>query len=128
MQHLGKSLGSVMLVDDSKTDNFINSKILELSGRVSSIDTFVSVDKALDYLSTAPVFPNLILLDVYMPIMNGFDFLEEYDQRPSDKKKSTKIVLISSDYEKAELDVMKTFPSISRYIVKPLSIETLDAL
>ena len=128
MKDSDTSLGSVLLIDDSKTDNFINTKVLELSGKATSIHAFETAANALAFLANAEVFPDLILLDVYMPIMNGFDFLEEYNQLPDAKKKNTKVLLISSAYDTIEIEKLKKYKWVSGYIVKPLTYESLDSI
>lgn len=120
------TLGNVMLIDDSKVDNFVNSKVLELSEKAENIQVYDDAYKALEYLDTTSVFPDVIFLDIYMPIMNGFDFLEDFTKLK--KRGSTKIYLLSSAYDNLEIKKLKKYDWISGYIVKPLTHETIESL
>ncbi len=122
------AIGSVMLIDDSKVDNFINSKILELSERTNKIQIFEDANLALGYLEESTDHPDVIFLDIYMPYMTGFDFLEEFDKLPTVNKKATKIILLSSAYNTVEVEKLKKFTWLSGYIVKPLTYEALDSV
>ena len=119
-------LGSVMLVDDSKVDNFINSKILEMSEKAENILVFDDAAVALEFLRKEQNLPDVIFLDIYMPSMNGFDFLEEFNTLSESIKEKTKIILLSSAFETLELERLKKYHWVSGYIVKPLTYESLN--
>jgi response regulator of citrate/malate metabolism len=119
-------LGFVMLIDDSKIDNYINTKVLEMTGRASTIKAFDSASEAIEFLHYAKVFPNFIFLDLYMPTMDGFDFLEEFEKLKLDKKK-TKVLLLSGAYDTPEVEKLKKYNWISGFLVKPLTYEALNS-
>jgi response regulator of citrate/malate metabolism len=120
-------LGRVMLIDDSKVDNFINSKVLELSKRANDVKVFDDASDALEYLSTTTSeLPDLIFLDIYMPTMSGFDFLEEFEKLPESRKKNTRIMLLSSAYDTLEVEKLKKYDWLSGCVVKPLTYEILQ--
>jgi CheY-like chemotaxis protein len=81
-------IGNVMLIDDSKIDNFINSKVLELSEKADIIQVYDNPVSALEYLNKTDIFPNIIFVDIYMPGMSGFDFLDEFNKLPDENKKA----------------------------------------
>ncbi len=124
---------SVMLIDDDETTNFIHRKLLEKMNVSERIQTFVDPVEALNYLrliddepSYYPVFaPELILLDIQMPLMDGFKFLSEYEKMKIFKQKPIELYLLSS------LDAMfenkkESIENIcSGFIKKPLSGEKL---
>ena len=119
-------LGSVMLVDDSKVDNFINCKILELNAVTSNIRVFDEAAKALEFLKSTINIPDLLFLDIYMPSMTGFDFLEEFQNLSDHVKEKCKVVLLSSAFDNLELQELRKYDWISGLIVKPLTYESLE--
>lgn len=119
-------LGFVMLIDDSKIDNYINTKVLEMSGRASQIKAYDSAAEAIEYLKYSKELPNFIFLDLYMPTMDGFDFLEEFEKLGMEKKKSIKVLLLSGAYDTPEVVRIKKHDWISGYLVKPLTYEVLN--
>ena len=121
-------LGSVMLVDDSRIDNFINCKILELNAITSNVSVFDEAAKALDFLKSNLNLPDLIFLDIYMHSMTGFDFLEEFETLSQQIKEKCKVVLLSSGFDNLELQKLRKFNWISGIIVKPLTYESLEGI
>lgn len=119
-------LGSVMLIDDSKVDNFINTKVLELSKRTHAIQVFDNAQKALLYLKSTNELPNYIFLDIYMPYMDGFDFLEEFEKLPNSIKETSKILLLSSSFDTLEAERLQKYSWVSGFLVKPLTYESLN--
>jgi len=119
-------LGSVMLVDDSRVDNFINCKILEMNAVTSNVQVFDEAAKAIEFLRNDNIIPDLLFLDIYMPTMTGFDFLEEFQTLPINVQEKCKVVLLSSAYETLEMEKLKKYSWISGFIVKPLTYESLE--
>jgi response regulator of citrate/malate metabolism len=121
-------IGNVMLIDDSKIDNFINSKVLELSEKADMIQVYDSPVLALEYLNKTDIFPNIIFVDIYMPEMSGFDFLDEFCKLPTNTKKEIRVMLLSSAYDNLEIEKLRKYSWLSGYVVKPLTYETLNSL
>ena len=120
-------LGFVMLIDDSKVDNYINTKVLELSEKAKDIKVFDNANEALEFLNNSVQIPNVIFLDIYMPSMDGFDFLEEFEKLPDHIKNKTKVLLLSSAYDMLEVEKLKRYHWLSGYITKPLTYESLNS-
>ena len=74
----------VMLVDDNEIDNIINEKIIEANSFADSILVFQTGQEALDYLkdnqNNEKDLPEIVFLDINMPIMDGFQFLEDFEK------------------------------------------------
>ena len=121
-------IGNVMLIDDSKIDNFINSKVLELSEKAEMIQVYDNAALALEYLKKTSIFPNVIFVDIYMPKMSGFEFLDEYCKFSESIKKDIKIFLLSSAYDNLEIQNLQKYTWISGCLVKPLTYESLNSL
>ncbi|HEX8546751.1 MAG TPA: response regulator, partial [Cytophagaceae bacterium] len=90
----------IILIDDNPIDNFLAKRVLENSGFEGSILVKDSGKQALDHLKlqfTEPKnWPNLIFLDINMPVMDGYAFLYEFRKIPSQIREKTKIVILSS--------------------------------
>src|SRR6185437_147781 len=101
-------LDLIMLVDDSATDNFINERIVQMSGISKSIITKTNAKNALEYLlskkDNGEEIPQLILLDLNMPVVNGFAFLEEFVLLPESIQKKARIVILTSSDKIEDID------------------------
>lgn len=112
---------SVILIDNCEIDNFINHKLLEYYG-VSDIRTFKKADEALTFLNETLINYQFILIGIYMPMMDGFAFIDKFRALELQNKHG-KIILLSAflspdDEEKANEKRIK-------YIDKPLTIKQL---
>ena len=125
-------LDLIMLIDDSSTDNFINERIIQMSGFSKNIITKTNAKNALEHLvskkDNGEEIPQLILLDLNMPVVNGFAFLEEFMKLPESIRKKTKIVILTSSEKIEDIDEIKKNPVIMDYILKPLSEKSLQNL
>lgn len=116
----------VLLVDDEPANNYIHKLILENKGVAVEIITLESAKEALDYLKEN--IPDLILLDLNMPAISGWDFLKAYSENFSHRNKTSVVILSASedpkDQDKARLDA-----NVMAYLTKPLSVDNLvDAI
>ncbi|MDW7691060.1 response regulator [Flammeovirgaceae bacterium SG7u.111] len=120
----------VMLVDDNDTDNFINKRIIELTSFAYRIEIKNSGKSALEYLNSVKDdeenLPDLIFLDINMPIVDGFVFLYEFESFPEAIKKKCKIVILSSSDNKRDIDKIVNNDYVIKFITKPLTEEALD--
>ena len=91
---------SFLVIDDSELDCFIARKIIEHTDEKLSVKTIQNAQYALETISENTVPDNdlvvVILLDLQMPLMNGFQFVEEFEKFPGEMKKGYKIVVLSS--------------------------------
>ena len=121
---------NIMLVDDNETDNFIHKRIIELTAFGQNIIIKNSGKSALEYLkSNATDFsklPDVIFLDINMPIVDGFVFLFEFDSFSEELKKKCKIVILSSSDSKRDIDRIVDNEHVYHFITKPLSEDALE--
>ncbi len=127
---MNSSFNTVMLVDDNDTDNFISQKIIELTGFSKKIIVKNSGKSALEYLQTnendADNLPELIFLDINMPIVDGFVFLFEFERFSDLLKNKCKIAILSSSDNKRDIERIVDNQYVIKYITKPLTEEALE--
>lgn len=122
----------VMLVDDNDTDNFISKRVIELTKFAENIVVRNSGKSALEYLEDEKDndanLPNLIFLDINMPIVDGFVFLYEFEKFPNNIKEKTKIIILSSSDNKRDIDRIINNDYVIKFLTKPLTTETLKGI
>lgn len=119
-----------MLIDDDEIFNFLNQRILELSGTAGKIQIFTAARKALAWLqenetSAAESWPEIILLDIRMPGMDGFEFLEQFAQLPAGLLKGIKVFMLTSSIDERDKSKSLNYPFVYGYYSKPMSPEVL---
>lgn len=117
-----KKLKLILLIDDNEVDNFINQKILESWG-ATNILTFESTTDALDYLKQTVDAPQLILLDRYLPIMNGFEFIDKLGKLEI-AKQPIDIFILSASNNPQDIKIALE-KKCTGYIEKPLTREKI---
>jgi CheY-like chemotaxis protein len=125
---------SILLIDDSEVDLFVNGKIIEMAQISRQIVTFSKPVRALEYLekikngTSIGAMPDLILLDLNMPVINGFEFLDIYEKKYADHAYPAKVVVLSALLDPADAERARSYSSVLRFLNKPLTIESLDTL
>lgn len=121
-----KKLNTIMLIDDDEPTNFLSKMLIEEAHCAEHIQVADSGKMALEYLSNGHSKPDLIFLDINMPAMNGWEFLEKY--RELDKSKQGKVVIIMLTTSLNPDDKIKAgqMPEISGFENKPLSSELIQ--
>lgn len=115
----------IMLIDDSEIDNLVNKHILTRSEITSEILVFNFAQDALTYfeIKSPDEYPELILLDINMPIMNGFGFLEEFNKISKEKNINISIFMLSSSVDPNDIRRSEEYDYVKGFISKPLSLE-----
>ena len=127
---------SIMLVDDNEIDNLINQKMIEVSGICEKIFVHSGAKSAIEFLKnlekltavSKEILPDVIFLDVDMPLMDGFQFLDQFEQLGEDVKSHCKIVMLTSSINPLDVNRAKESSYITKYINKPLTQDTLLSL
>lgn len=129
---MAKKINLVMLVDDNDTDNFISQKIIELNGFAAKVIAKNSGKSALEYLeaneNNPDELPEVIFLDINMPIVDGFVFLFEFERFNEALKKKCKIAILSSSDNKRDIERIVDNDYVVKYITKPLTQEALSEI
>jgi len=127
-----KRLKCIMLIDDNEDDNFFHTRVIKKCGAADTVIAMDTAVNALEFLksnkNTKGMPPDLIFLDINMPGMNGWEFLEEYDKLDKELRSRVIVVMLTTsdnpdDRAKAlALDIAADFKT------KPLSKEMLEEI
>ncbi|HMQ00237.1 MAG TPA: response regulator [Cyclobacteriaceae bacterium] len=132
MQTDVNALDLVMLVDDNDTDNFISKRIIEITGFANRVEVKNSGRAALDYLqeyqNNPENLPNLIFLDINMPIVDGFVFLYEFEKFNDLIRNKCKVIILSSSDNKRDIDKIVNNDFVIKFITKPLTETSLEEI
>jgi CheY-like chemotaxis protein len=115
-----------LLIDDNYIDNFVTRKILEGGNFAENVVVSQSAADAINSLRSGAVKPDVIFLDIRMPVMGGFEFLQEYDKLDIDNKQAIKIFMLSSSLDPTDLRKSTNNKYITQFIHKPITQKTLD--
>jgi len=119
---------NILLVDDDSVCNFLTTKTLERMGLADDIHTALNGRQAIDlfngYYKDSMSLPDIVLLDLNMPILDGFGFLEEFKRLDLANHDRVQIIVVSSSENPEDIMRAKNLGA-SRYIAKPLLEETL---
>lgn len=129
---------AIMLIDDNEIDNLINQRMIENAGICNYIFTHTGGKSAIEFLKNAEkvavgnndksLLPQVIFLDIDMPLMDGFQFLDEFDNLSDNIKSHCKIVMLTSSISNKDTKRSKNYANVKEYINKPLSKESLKNL
>ena len=129
---IDQKLNKVLLIDDSFADNYLHSMVIEEVGLTDQIVTCNTGMEALEYLSNFDgkdyPKPDLILLDINMPAMTGWQFLDEYEKLDDEKKSGIIICMLTTSFSNQDVVKANKHPLVRGFINKPLNEETLRKL
>ena len=120
----------LLVIDDDDINIFIIKKIVEKTGYDINMVAKTNGQLAIDHLTTIlendATFPHLILIDINMPVLNGWEFLEAYDEL--NVKQRVDMYMLSSSVYENDIEKAKTYKKVKGFISKPLSINRLIEL
>lgn len=124
-----KKLNCVLLVDDDSINNFINERLIRKANISEEVQVVLNGKEALDYLKRRSEAynkrsPDLILLDINMPVMDGFEFLEAFKKLDLKDKKSIVIVMLTTSTNPNDTQRLNNSEVVG-YINKPLTVKKL---
>ena len=133
---MNKKLNCILLIDDDEPTNFLNRMTVEQTGCACNVIVAQSGQAALEFLkghskSGEPVdnlHPDLIFLDINMPAMDGWEFLEKYKLLPEEKKKSIILIMLTTSLNPDDEKRTKEIPEVAGFENKPLKEPQLQRL
>jgi CheY-like chemotaxis protein len=123
---------AVMLIDDNEIDNLINQKMIEASSITENIYTHTGAKSAIEFLKNMEkmdvadkVLPDVIFLDIDMPLMDGFQFLDEFANLTQVTRKKCRIIMLTSSINPQDFNRAKKYENVKLYLNKPLSHDSI---
>ncbi len=118
-----------IIVDDDPINNIITKRIITKYRPQADIVTFTEPEKGLDYVLSALSKPDkdnaILLLDINMPNMTGWEFMERLEQESTLVGEGLLIYILSSSIDAADIERARVNPHIRDYIMKPLTAEVI---
>ncbi len=126
-------LNNFIIIDDDKLNNKLCKTILEKTYPDSNIVDFTDPVKGLEYVSDKFSDPKsdeyaILLLDIMMPVMNAWDFLEKFDRQLEIVKKRVKIYILSSSIDSLDMKKAQENKYVEYYLIKPLTKESIKLI
>lgn len=126
---MSAQIPNFIIIDDSRLDCFIAEKIIQNSGTYSSIKSYMEATEAYEAIKNGLIGDDsiitIIILDIQMPVMNGFQFVEVFEQLPKEIQSKFAIFLFSSSINENDKNRLDNYPSIIRFYSKPISKDTV---
>ncbi len=127
---------NVLLVDDNELDNFINEKMVEAQFYAKNVYVCTNGKSALEFINNLiasggainGTYPDVMFIDLNMPIMNGFEFIEDFQKINDPKLLECKIVILTSSISNSDKIKAEKIGSSISFVNKPLTNEILDGL
>lgn len=122
----------ILIIDDDEINNFIAAKLIDKIPPKAKVSTCINGKEGINFvkskLDNQAEFPDIIFLDINMPIMNGWEFLEEYEQLKSNINKKVTINMLSSSVYNDDIIKAETFTTVNKFISKPLTVDKIRDL
>jgi CheY-like chemotaxis protein len=122
----------ISIVDDDEVYKFTIKRTLDLLKLTKKILMFSDGEEAIDFLNdnikNTQTLPDIIFLDINMPVMDGFEFMEEFIKLKPKTDKKIIVYMVSSSVDPADLQRAKEISEISDYIVKPIEADQISEI
>ncbi|WP_418263461.1 response regulator [Flavobacterium faecale] len=128
-------LDKILCIDDDPITLMLCKKVISKTGFSKETDTAHNGEEALNYFKNLKenksedlILPKLIFLDLNMPIMGGWEFLDYFSTKEYQDFNQTKIIVLSSTIDPEDLEKTKKYPMVIDFLPKPISISMLEYL
>jgi hypothetical protein len=120
-----------IVIDDSKLDCFIAERIIKNTGKSEAIHAFQQAQEALNFIAERPndgQSHTIVLVDIQMPVMNGFQFVEEFEKLPPEVTSHYTLYVITSSINEYDFTRVHNYASVKQFLNKPLNTNSLTIL
>src|SRR5438105_4751671 len=114
-----RKLSCILLIDDDDDDNFFHQIVAREADITDHVQVAENAFEALEYIKTGKPAPDLIFLDINMPKMNGWEFVDEY--RKLNRIQNPVIIMLSTSLNPSDIEKSREIPEIKEFKTKPLS-------
>ncbi|QOG04714.1 response regulator [Flavobacterium sp. MDT1-60] len=132
LKELDPKFETVMIIDDNLVDLYIISRMITKNNFGKNVLHYTEAEEAIKYLQenqeNVSKLPQIIFVDIYMPLMSGFEFLEAYDLLSSTLKNYCKTYIISSTIDNEDIARSSSNKNVVSFQVKPITKEFLDRI
>jgi CheY-like chemotaxis protein len=120
---------TVIVIDDNEDDLLFAQISVERCGHPADLKGFLRAQDALAFLASGElVKPALVLLDINMPVMNGFDFLDAFERLPITSRANVMVVMLTSSIDEGDRQRAFSYASVKDYMRKPIERSQVAAL
>lgn len=117
---------SIYLIDDNETINLVNQRIIKECIKQVSFNTFLNGLAAIKFMMSNPEEPDFVFVDIEMPVMNGWDFLNIYQDKYLALWPNAKVYLLSASLNKQDMEKSQQYLFLKGYLIKPMHKETFE--
>ncbi|SHH89047.1 response regulator [Flavobacterium defluvii] len=132
LKELDPKFETVMIIDDNLVDLYIISRMITQNNFGKNVLHYTEAQEAIKYLQenqdNISKLPQIIFVDIYMPLMSGFEFLETYDALSTNLKNYCKTYIISSTIDNDDIARSSSNKNVVSFHVKPITKEFLDRI
>ena len=121
-------LNTILLLDDNKSTNFIHRKFILKADCAKKVVVFQIGQEAIDYLRQVSNYPELIFVDINMPTMDAWEFLDHYNKITPKGNHVSKVILLTTSLSPKDKEKVKNYPTIAEVILKPLNTEMIKRI
>jgi CheY-like chemotaxis protein len=128
---MNKKLNCILLIDDDESTNYLHRRLINKANCTHVLEIADDGKMALDYLAKAPVenpLPDIIFLDINMPVMSGWEFLERYEKLSPGQKAKTVVVMLTTSLNEDDKIRASNIPAINEFRNKPLTADVLKEI
>lgn len=127
-----KKLNSILLVDDDKDCNFFHQRLINKMEYAENVYIVNNGREAIEFLKSTVngehPHPDIIFLDINMPVMNGWEFVEEYQKLSENQKAKVMLIMLTTSLNPDDVEQAKKYKDIKGYKNKYLDKETMEEI